>query len=240
MLGAHSEGVVVDEAVSVKFVAARLGDDVDDAAERPAVLRLVAAGLDFDFLDELTVDRLSLEAANDVGRVDSVDDELVLDRCRSVDRQRQSPSLSVALILVDARIRSNDLRVIATQWKLLHDLGGVARSPRRRRRVDERCLAADDHGFLGGKLELEIQCRRAVNGDGSVSLDAAQPLESRRDLVDARREAGQPVTPVVRGQGGARPLKVGTRRLDCDAGQRLSFRVGDGAYDRARRLSEDD
>ena len=34
----------------MKLVAARLRDDVDDAAERPAVLGLVAAGLDLDLL----------------------------------------------------------------------------------------------------------------------------------------------------------------------------------------------
>ncbi len=199
-------------------VIARLGDHVDDAAERAAVLGLVAAGLDLDFLDELPVDRLPLEAADDVGRVDTVDDELVLHGGGPVDSQRQGPSLSVALVLIDARVRPDDLGVISAERKFLHDLARVARSARRRGRIDQRRLAADDHGFLGGKLEPQVHGRRAVESDGRALFDAAQTLKGRRDLVNTRREAGETVTPVAGGHGGAGALQVGTRRLHRDAG----------------------
>ena len=62
LLGRRARRVVVDEAVAVELVAAGLRDDVDDAAERAAVLGLVAAGLDLDLLHELVVDRLALDA----------------------------------------------------------------------------------------------------------------------------------------------------------------------------------
>ena len=236
--GAHSEGVVVDETVSVKLVAARLGDDVDHAAERPTVLGRVAAGLDLDFLDELAVDRLPLEAPDDVGRVDTVDDELVLHGGGPVDGQRQGPSLSIALVLIDARVRPDDLRVISAERKFFHDLGRVAGSARRRGRVHERHLAADHHGLLGGELDLQVHGRRGVEGDGRVLFDGAHTSESGRDLVDPRREAREAVSPIAGGHGGARPLQVGTRHLHRDAGERSSIGVADRAHDRPRRLGE--
>ena len=80
----------------MELVAARLRDDVDDAAERAAVLGLVAARLDLDLLDELVVDGLALDSLEDVRRVDAVDGPLVLGRGRAVDRQRERASLRVA------------------------------------------------------------------------------------------------------------------------------------------------
>ena len=85
-LGLQRIRVVIDEPVAVKGVSAGLGDDIDDAAERPAILGLIAARLDLDLLDELVVDRLALNAFQDVRRVDAVDDPLVLGRGRTVDR----------------------------------------------------------------------------------------------------------------------------------------------------------
>ncbi len=45
--------VVVAEDVTAQLVAARLGDDVEHTAQRPAVLGLVGPGLDLHLLDEL-------------------------------------------------------------------------------------------------------------------------------------------------------------------------------------------
>src|SRR6266508_4695823 len=103
LLGAEALGSVVGEDVAMKLVATGLGDDVDDAAGGPAKLGLVAAGLDLDLLDELTVDDLALHAAHDAVRMDAVDDELVFGGCRPIDRQRQTAPLPIAGVLLPAR-----------------------------------------------------------------------------------------------------------------------------------------
>ena len=77
--------VVVAEGVAAELVAARLGDDVDDAAGGLAVLGLVAAGLDVDLLDELEVQLLALEAVLGAGGVDAVDVVDVLGAGGAVD-----------------------------------------------------------------------------------------------------------------------------------------------------------
>ena len=50
---AEGAAAIVTHYVAVEFVAARAGDDVDDAAQRTAELGLVARGLDLDFVDEV-------------------------------------------------------------------------------------------------------------------------------------------------------------------------------------------
>ena len=71
----------------MELVGAGLGDDVDDAARRTAVLGVVAAGDDLGLLDELVgqVGRQQAEAR--VGRVDALDDVRVLDRGRAAQRR---------------------------------------------------------------------------------------------------------------------------------------------------------
>src|SRR5262249_61986133 len=78
--------VVVPEEIAVELVATGLRDDVDHAAQRSPVLGLIAAELDLDLLDELVVEGLALVAQLDAGRVDAVDDVLVLERRGAVDR----------------------------------------------------------------------------------------------------------------------------------------------------------
>ena len=97
----------------MEFVATRFRDDVDDAAERPAVLRLVAARLDLDLLDELVVDGLPLNPLEDVGRVDAVDDPLVLGGRRPIDRQRERTALCIAPIGRDPGVRPHDVGIVA-------------------------------------------------------------------------------------------------------------------------------
>src|SRR5262249_60531895 len=86
VIGREALVVVVPEEIAVELVATGLGDDVDHAAQRPPVLGLVAAELDLDLLDELVVEGLALVAQLDAGRVDAVDDVLVLERRGAVDR----------------------------------------------------------------------------------------------------------------------------------------------------------
>jgi hypothetical protein len=177
LIGAEAEGVVVDEGVAMKLVTTRLRDDVDHAAERPSVFRLIPAGLDLDFLDELPVDRLPLEAADDIRRIDTIDDELVLDGRRAVHRQRQGASLRVALVLVDPRVRADDLGIVSAEWKVLHDFCAVVRAAGRRGRVDHRNLARDDDGFLGGQRDLQVHV--AVASRATVALFSTVPRPVR-------------------------------------------------------------
>ena len=86
--------VVVAEDVAVELVAARLRDDVDDAAGGAAVLGLVAAGLHVHRLDELEVELFALEAVLGVRGVDAVDVEGVLRAGRAVDGDRRLLRLS--------------------------------------------------------------------------------------------------------------------------------------------------
>ena len=115
----------------MELVAPRLRDDVDDPAGRASELGLVAAGLDLDLLDELVVDDLALDSAVDLVRVDSVDHEHVLRGGRAVDREREPPALRVAGVLVDARLKLHDARVVSTERQLLHDLRRVVGAARR-------------------------------------------------------------------------------------------------------------
>src|SRR5204863_573028 len=114
-LGAERGRAQVAEHVAVELVAPRLRDDVDDPAGRASELGLVAAGLDLDLLDELVVDDLALDSAVDLVRVDSVDHEHVLRGGRAVDREREPPALRVAGVLVDARLKLHDTRVVSTE-----------------------------------------------------------------------------------------------------------------------------
>ena len=158
-VGAHAGVVVVAEHAAVELVAARLRDHVDHAARVAAVLRLVSARLHFDFLDELAVDVLALEALDDVGRVDAVDQEQVLRRGRSVDRDRQRPPLRLAEVRLHARLREHHVRVVAAHRQLLDDLRRVVAALRRRRHVDHRRLTGD--GDLRRRRQLQRQVHRA-------------------------------------------------------------------------------
>src|SRR6266542_5452399 len=92
----------------MEVVAARLGDHVDRPAGGAAVLCLVPARLDLDLLDELSVDVLPLESLDDAGRVDPIDQEEVLRRGRTVDRDGERAPLSLAVVGLDARLREQD------------------------------------------------------------------------------------------------------------------------------------
>ena len=194
---AHARVVVVAEHAAVELVAARLRDDVDDAARVAAVLGLVAARLHFDFLDELVVDVLALEALDDVRRVDAVDQEQVLRRGRPVDRDRQRTALRLAEVRLHARLREHDLGVVAADRELVDDLGAVVAALGRRRHVDQRRLARDRHFGRGRELELEADRRRRVEADGGLLLDLTEPREVARHGVRARAERS--------GSGSGRP-----------------------------------
>jgi len=69
---------VVAEDVAVELVRTALGDGVDRAARQTAVLGRQTTGHDFNFLYEVRIEALALLAKADRGRVQTVDDVLVL------------------------------------------------------------------------------------------------------------------------------------------------------------------
>src|SRR5262249_39740311 len=71
-------GGAVAENIAVEFVAATLGDDVENAAGRLAVFGSVSAGLDFDLLHEFKRQVGARSAESGVSRVYAVEDVVVL------------------------------------------------------------------------------------------------------------------------------------------------------------------
>ncbi len=234
----RAEALVVEvpEHVPVELVAAGLGDHVDHAAGIAAVLRLVAARLDLDFLDELPVEGLALEPLDDVGRVDAVDQEQILRRGRTVNRDRERAALGLANVRLHAGLREHDRRVVATERQLLHHLGRVAGAGRGRSRVHERRLTGHGDGFLGRDLHLHVDGGRRVEGDRRVLGRGTHSRQVRCHPVDARRNADEAVASVVAGGRDARALKVGTGDLNRHAGQRPAVLIGHRALDRPGRL----
>ena len=211
-VGAHAGIVVVTERAAVELVSTRLRDDVDDAARVAAVLGLVAARLHLDFLDELVVDVLALEALDDVRRVDAVDQEQVLRRRRPIDRDRQRTALRLAEVRLHARLREHDVRVVAADRQLVDDLGAVVAPLRRRRHVDERRLARDRHLGRRRDRQLQVDRRRRVEPDRRRLLHLAEVGELRRDLVLARRNAREPIAAVRSRDRRSAALQVRARR----------------------------
>ena len=116
----------VEQRVAVIVVGAALGDDVDHAAGRAAVLRGVAAGLHLDFFDEVDDDVLARQAALQVGRLDAVDDVAVLAGARAVDREAAE-----LRFLVRARRLRDEGREVAALRQQLNLLGADVRLARR-------------------------------------------------------------------------------------------------------------
>ena len=70
----------------MEVVTTALGDDVHDGAGRTAELGLVAAALDFNFLDEVLEQGGALDAVGRVVHLHAVDDVVALGRARAVER----------------------------------------------------------------------------------------------------------------------------------------------------------
>ncbi len=223
----------------MELVAALLRDDVHDAAGVPAVLGLVAAGLDLDLLHELGVDRLALEPLDDVRRVDAVDQEEVLGRGGAVDREGERPPLGLAVVLLDTGLLPDDVGVVPPERQLAHHGRRVGRTGGRRGRVDDRRLTRHDDLFLDRHGNRDRDGRRAAEGDSDVRLlGLREAREGGRDGVDARGNRRELVA--AGGVGDDRPGAEERRRLDVDgdARKRPSVRVGNGALDGSGGLGE--
>ena len=201
----HSRGVEVSEGIPPKRIAARFREDVDHTAERPPVLGLIPAGLDFDFLNELVVERLPLECpCRPRGRVDAVDRPLVLGRRRAVNRQRED-DLRVTEVGRHARIGAYDLRVVAPDRKTPDDVTGVARARRRRSPIDARRLPRNDDADF--RLDPKHQVHRHDGPERQQAhlFDGPKTGKTRHDPIHSRGNRRDPIAAVTSRHHGTRP-----------------------------------
>ena len=230
--------VVVTKDVAVVLVAARLCDDVDDAARGPTEFGLVASGLDLDLLDELVVEVRSLRAVLDARRVRSVEDEAVLQPGRAVDRDRAGEVVGVRGLGGHAGRDQNDGREVAA-GRQRADLAVVEIRPGGHRgRVHGRRLPGNDHLRLERRPEPEIERRRLRERDGHRLLRSRETLERNGYLVNAGRQKDEAVGAGSFGDGSPRPRERGAAALHRDAGNRTALLVRDVPDDVAGGLGE--
>src|SRR5262249_10264103 len=236
VVGLERVVVVIPEDVSVEGVAARLRDDVDDAARRASELRLVPAGLDVDLLDELVVELLALRAVFDAARVHAVDDEAVLQPRRSVDRDRVCEGLGVGGLRRDSRGDLHDRGVVAPGGDALDRPRIDVRADGRRGRGNDRGLAGDEDLLASRGAQAKVHSGRATERDDDGLLRPGETGESGRDGVFARRKEGEPVGAVGLRDGGLRSWERRSTGLDRGARKRPAALVGHASHDGTCRL----
>ena len=79
----------------MKFITAALGDNVEDTTRSTAVFRTESTGLDLNFLNEFERQVSTGTAKSGVGRVNAVEDVVVLRTRRTGDRRIAVTSRSV-------------------------------------------------------------------------------------------------------------------------------------------------
>ena len=212
------------EQVSVKHVTARLGDDVHGTAGHPAVLGAEAAGLNFDFLDEIEVQGLSLHAGFNAGRVQAVDDVLIFGTRRSIERRP-------VRVLRDAGGEARNRVEVATHRQLIEDIFVGDDTARRACRVDHRGHPRDVDR-LGHALDLHGHGERdrLVHSNPHVrSLGHPEPGELGFDQVDAWRQGWKAELTGFVGDDGIDALQIRAGDRDRDAGQHRALSVGNGS-----------
>ncbi len=237
-VGARLQRVVVEvgEDVALELVAARLGDDVDHAAGRAAVLGLVAAGLDVDRLHELEVELLALEAVLDAGGVDAVDDERVLGAGGAVDRDRRLRAVVRIGVRDDAGHQLRHRAVVAAGGQRV-DRPLVEVDPELgRAQIDHRRVAHDGDLLGLRRTQGGVHRRVAIEPDRRLLLLGTEAGELKGEDVVARRQERQPVVAVRVGGGDARALEHRALDLHGHSRQAAAVLVGDPADNAAGRL----
>ena len=222
--------IVADE-LAVEGVAARAGDDVDDAADRAAVFGVIAGGLELDLLGEIEDHVLLAGPAVQVRGVRPVDEKNVLGPRGAVDRD----AVEQVVLALDARQDGHQRIEAAALGQGVEGLGREDLAPGRVLDVDERGLA-DDHDLLfdGAGLQGDVHDQRLFDGqDDIVADDRAEALEAIGDGVGAGGKGEQAVNAVRVGDGGRDAHEARALRLHRDAGERRPLVVFDRADDPA-------
>src|SRR6185436_1174735 len=208
----------VAEEGSVQIVRAALGDDVHDAAGRLAELRLVAAGLDLDLLDEVERRRVAERPEDDrirperavalVGDVHAVDDVLVVEagaagdrRIRTAGRTGAADTRRQVQRVADPAAHRNVLEHLARQ----HSAGG------RRRGVDDRRARGNLNGFSeAADVHLHGHFNGLPEADRDVVLlERLEAFQRRTDGIGTRREERDRETSLGVGHRVLRALRAG-------------------------------
>ncbi len=208
---------VVPDDLAVEGVAAGAGDDVDDAADRPAVLGVVAGGLDLDLFGEIEDDVLFAGAVDHVGGVRAVDVEDVLGPRRAVDRD----AAEKVVLALDAGDDGHQRIEAPALGQGREGLGREDLAAGLALDVDERSLA-DDHDFLfdGGGHHLDVDDQGLFDPeDDVVTDDGREALEIEGDRISPRRKGQETVGAVGIGDRRRRSDEPWPFRFDGDAGK---------------------
>ena len=200
------------EPGSVELVAARLRDDVDDAAQRSARLCGVHVGLDADFRDRVDrrLDRHRADRALVV--VHAVDELIVQDVVDAVDRHRRRLPPLVGPRAVGQRAE----RAFVGAWNELHHADDVSpgdrrilhgllvdqRADGRRVGLQQRRLAGDGEVLLHRpELQPRVNARAVAGRKLDAGVDRLEALQLDPDGIGADRQEGEHVVAGVAGDG---------------------------------------
>ena len=213
VVGLERAAFAESEERSAELIAAALGQHVDHAARHAAVFGRQAAGLHFDFLNEVVVQRLAFVAQLDAGRIQTVDDVLVFRARRSVDDRSNHVGRHAW------RHRGQGVEVAAHR-QLVEHFRGDADARGRRGRVDRRRRRLDRDRFGdAGERHLEIQGNRTIEADVDRLFDRLEAGELGFHRVVTGGEAGKTIVAFTVGDLGLGALHGRAGDRDGDAWQ---------------------
>ncbi len=229
----------VAEEIAVELVAARLGDHVDDPADRPAILGLIGAGLHLHLLDELEGHPGGEGAEADVGDIEAIDDVPVR-RSRGPPDRRALRHLRPSGLgrQRDAGRQERQAGVLAGERQVGEDLLGELGARGGTGQVEDRSETRDRHLLAETGRKLERQGHRAVERHPDVlDLERVEAVERGRHRVVAGRQRQEAEPPVDRRHLGALALEAWTSGSNGEARQRLAGVVRGPTLDPTRGLS---
>ena len=224
--------VVVEQRLAERAaeqVAAGLGDDVDETAAEPAVLRRHAVGRDRGFLNrvlDVDVERLPAQvlihgdAVHQVQRLERhrAGDRIIAPGARRVNRRgHQQHGVDVA---IGRQHRHQLLREVGRDLRCLRqDIGGLAHHVDR---LVER-----------GQAERDVERHRLRRGDGNRPLLIRETAQRECDGVGPGWQLRKDVVAVLRRHGGKRTLEIRALHGDRHAGDREVLIVDHASGNRA-------
>ncbi len=222
---------IVADDLAVEGVAAGAGDDVDDAADRAAVLGVIAGGLELDLLGEIEDHVLLARPAVEVRGVRAVDEKNVLGPRGAVD----GDAVEEVVLALDPRQDGHQGVEAAALGQGVEGLGRQDLAAGRVLDVDEGGLADDDDLVLDGAgLHGDVHDQGLLDGqDDVVADDGAEAVQAISDGVGPRREGQEAVAAVRVRDGRRRAHEARALGLHRDPGERGSLVVLDRTDDPA-------
>src|SRR5262245_12729550 len=197
------------------FIAARLGDHVDDTAERPSVFGPEAVIDDAELLHRFLRGRGALHAGIGVDEVRAVHGDHIAEGAHAAEGN-----------LCYFELRDRGPQTGASRghaWRQEREIGEEPSTDGQRsdlfgldhladfrpRGFDERRFACDREGFLQGHLERHIDRCRLAYGQRDTGLDILpEPGGGHCQIVSARRKIWDDVVPNVAGRRGVGQIRI--------------------------------